>query len=54
MGNFMSELANGMKQIERQQKETLTDVGQLKLFKESIISAEEEKSEDIFLLFKRF
>ncbi|XP_076109141.1 uncharacterized protein LOC143077977 isoform X2 [Mytilus galloprovincialis] len=42
-GNFTSKLANGIKQIERHQQKILTDVEQLKLYKESVISAEEEK-----------
>lgn len=41
-----------MKQIERHQQKILTDVEQLKLYKESVISAEEEKGEIVFILFK--
>lgn len=42
-----------MKQIENKQKEIITEVEQLKLYKESVISAEKKQGEVVFMLFKR-
>lgn len=51
-GNLTSEIVAEVRQLGRQQQEFITDVQQLKLYTESVISTKEEKGKVILTLFK--